>query len=132
MIPEVDNELLTLEEEEQPGLTYALDIESGRIRGKVDGLEAIRQAVYLILSTERYDFLIYSWNYGVELKNLIGQPRDYAFSEIKRVITEALTQDDRINAVDGFDFSVEKKTVLVSFVVHSIYGETTLEVEVNV
>ena len=73
MIPKVDNDLLTLEVETQPSLTYALDIEHGRIRGMVDELESLRQAIYLILSTERYAYLIYSWNYGVELVELIGQ-----------------------------------------------------------
>ena len=54
MIPKVDNDLLTLEVETQPSLTYALDIEHGHIRGMVDELESLRQAIYLILSTERY------------------------------------------------------------------------------
>lgn len=44
MIPKVDNDLLTLEVETQPSLTYALDIEHGRIRGMVDELESLRQA----------------------------------------------------------------------------------------
>ena len=30
----------------------------------VDGKEAMRQAIYCILNTERYDWLIYNWNYG--------------------------------------------------------------------
>ena len=69
MIPVVDDELLTLEDETQPSLTYALDAENGRIRGKVDGLEAVKQAVYLVLSTERFAHLIYSWNYGAAVDN---------------------------------------------------------------
>ena len=109
MIPKVDNDLLTLEVKTQPSLTYALDIEHGRIRGMVDELESLRQAIYLILSTERYAYLIYSWNYGVELVELIGQPKEYALPEIKRCITEALLQDDRITAVDGFEFETGKK-----------------------
>lgn len=109
MIPKVDNDLLTLEVETQPSLTYALDIEHGRIRGMVDELESLRQAIYLILSTERYAYLIYSWNYGVELVELIGQPKEYALPEIKRCITEALLQDDRITAVDGFEFETGKR-----------------------
>lgn len=130
MIPKVDNDLLTLEVETQPSLTYALDIEHGRIRGMVDELESLRQAIYLILSTERYTYLIYSWNYGVELVELIGQPKEYALPEIKRCITEALLQDDRITAVDGFEFETGKKTVHVAFTVHSIFGD--LEVETDV
>lgn len=105
-------------------------IEHGRIRGMVDELESLRQAIYLILSTERYAYLIYSWNYGVELVELIGQPKEYALPEIKRCITEALLQDDRITAVDGFEFETGKKTVHVTFTVHSIFGD--LEVETDV
>lgn len=130
MIPQVDTELLNLETETQPSLTYALDLESGRIRGKVDRLEALRQAVYLILSTERYDWLIYSWNYGCEFKELIGQPKEFVLPELKRCISEALLQDDRITAVDGFEFTMGKDTVHVAFTVRSIFGD--LEVETDV
>ena len=130
MIPQVDNDLLTLEVEIQPSLTYALDVESGRIRGAVDNLESVRQAIFLILNTERYAYLIYSWNYGVELKELIGRPKEYALPEIKRCITEALLQDDRITAVDGFEFETGKKTVHVTFTVHTIFGDIESEVEI--
>lgn len=130
MIPQVDTELLNLETETQPSLTYALDLESGRIRGKVDRLEALRQAVYLILSTERYDWLIYFWNYGREFKELIGQPKEFVLPELKRCISEALLQDDRITAVDGFEFAMGKDTVHAAFTVRSIFGD--LEVETDV
>ena len=132
MIPTVDNDLLTLEVETQPSLTYALDIENGRIRGMVDNLESVRQAAYLILSTERYAWLIYSWNYGVELVDLIGQPIDYALPEIQRCITEALLQDDRITAVDSFEFETGKKSVHVTFTVHSIFGDLRIGKELPV
>ena len=130
MIPQVDNDLFTLETETQPSLTYALDLESGRIRGKVDRLEALRQAVYLILSTERYNWLIYSWNYGREFKELIGQPKEFVLSELKRCISEALLQDDRITAVDGFEFTPGKDTVHAAFTVHSIFGDMEVETDV--
>lgn len=130
MIPTTDTDLLTLEIEQQPGLTYALDIENNRIRGTVDGLDSVRQAVYLMLNTERYRYLIHSWNYGVELQNLIGQDPSYAYPEIKRCIQEALLQDDRITAVDDFEFESRGKKVRVTFTVHSIYGNTKTEVEI--
>lgn len=131
MIPQVDNDLLTLEIETQPSLTYAVDLEHGRIRGMTDGLEALRQAVYFILRTERYMYLIYSWNYGVELRDLIGQPKEFALPEIKRGITEALLQDDRITEVDGFEFETGKKSVHVTFTVHSIFGDMEVETDVR-
>lgn len=130
MIPKVDNDLLTLEVETQPSLTYALDIEHDRIRGRVDEIEAVKQAIYLILNIERYDYLIYSWNYGVELKDLIGQPKDFVLPEIKRRITEALLQDDRITAVDGFEFETGRRSVHVTFTAHTIFGDTEIETEV--
>ena len=132
MIPKVDNDLLTLEVETQPSLTYALDIEHGRIRGMVDELESLRQSIYLILSVERYQYPIYSYNYGVELVDLIGQPKDFVMSEVKRRITEALTQDDRINSVDGFEFESTKNALIVTFTVHSIFGDIETKKEIDV
>ncbi len=130
MIPKVDDSLMTLEVETQPSLTYALDIEHGRIRGRVDGKEAVRQAIYLTLHTERFAYLIHSWNYGVELRELIGRPMDFALPEIKRCITEALLQDDRITAVDGFQFTSGKKSVHVAFAAHTIFGDMEVETDV--
>lgn len=130
MIPKVDDDLMTLKVETQPSLTYALDVEHGRIRGRVDGKEAVRQAIYLILHTERFVHLIHSWNYGVELRDLIGQPKDYALPEIKRCITEALLQDDRITAVDGFAFTSGGKSVHVAFTAHTAFGDMEVETDV--
>lgn len=132
MIPKVDNDLLTLEVETQPSLTYALDIEHGRIRGMVDELESLRQSIYLILSVERYQYPIYSYNYGVELVDLIGQPKDFVMSEVKRRITEALTQDDRINSVDCWEFESTKNALIVTFTVHSIFGDIETKKEIDV
>ena len=39
------------EAEEQPSLTYRLDLDNGRIVGKVDGLEAVNHPVSSALST---------------------------------------------------------------------------------
>ncbi len=132
MIPDIKNNLLTLEFEAQPSLTYALDIERGKIHSTVDEIEAIKQAAYLILCIERYDYLIYSWNYGVELKKLIGQPKEYALPEIKRCITEALVQDDRIESVDDFEFESSQKGVRVTFTMHTIFGAVESETEVAI
>ena len=127
-----DINLMEFAIEEQPSYTYKLDIDKGRIRGMTDEADAMLQAVYLILSVERYQYPIYSFNYGVELADLIGQSKDYVMSEAKRRITEALTQDDRIESVDGWAFETTKKSVIVTFTVHTIFGdiETTKEVAV--
>ena len=130
MIPEVETDVIDIEVETEPSKTYALDIENGRIRGIADELDAVRQAVYLMLNTERYDHLIYSWDYGVELKELSGEQKEYAYPEIKRCITEALLQDDRITAVDDFEFESSLKSVHVKFTVYTIYGDMEVETDV--
>lgn len=131
MIPKTDIDLTQeFETVRQPSRTYRLDVENNRIAGMADGMEAVKQAVYLILNTERYWYPIYSWDYGVELNELYGQPAGLVYPEIERRIVEALTQDDRITGVDGFSFEKERGAVKVSFTVHSIFGDIDTEKEV--
>lgn len=111
--------------ETMPSLTYAMHLELNSISGKTDDLEAIKQAVYKILRTERYTYPVYSWDYGIELMDLFGMPTPYVEIELKRRIKEALEWDDRIDSVDDFVFSYpqDKNTVQVSFTVHTSLGD---------
>lgn len=124
---------LDFAEAPQPGKTYKLQISKGIIIGKTQSdIEALKQAIYKILHTERFENIIYSWNYGIELQDLFGMPLAYVQSELKRRIPEALTQDDRINSVDSFSFEQPSKSILaVTFLVHSIYGDLQEKAEVN-
>ena len=115
----------------QPGKTYRLDIDKKELVGMTDEQQAVLQAIYLILSTERYVYPIYSHNYGVELENLIGMPRDYVTSELKRRIEDALTQDDRIQGVSEWEFEYAGKIMKVKFTVNTIYGDINAEKEVT-
>ncbi|WP_085829401.1 DUF2634 domain-containing protein [Clostridium massiliodielmoense] len=125
------NESIEIEENYiEPTKTYKIDFESSRIVGFCDGIEALKQAIYLILNTERYEHIIYSDDYGSELKFLIGKDRDISESEYKRRIKEALIQDDRINNVDNFIFKYDGDGVLIKFMVFSVYGEFSIDKEV--
>lgn len=104
----------------------------GVITGFVDGLDAMRQAIYLVLNTERYAYRIYSWNYGVELESLYGTQMDYAMSEVKRRIAEALLQDSRITAVNQFEFETSGENLHVRFAVHTIFGDVEAERTVRI
>ena len=133
MIPS-DNKILNeeLTAEIEPSKTYKMGLDSNIINSYCDGLEAVKQAVYKILNTERYQYIIYSWNYGVEFADLFGEPVDFVCPEIERRITEALQQDDRVLSVDSFLFDVSKKhTVMVSFTVKTIFGDLNIEKEVS-
>jgi hypothetical protein len=120
-----------LAEEDMPSLTYKIT-DGGTLSGHVDGLDAMKQAIGLILTTERYDYDILPWEYGIELKHIFGMPTDYCMAELERVIREALFRDDRISAVDGFAFEAKKRIVTVSFTVHTVYGDLDMEKDYNV
>jgi hypothetical protein len=85
------------------------------------------QAIYLILQTERYHYVIFSWNYGIELEDLFGMPISWVIPEVKRRITEALLQDSRITEVDNFEFDVKKGVVTTTFTAHTIFGDIPIE-----
>lgn len=116
----------------QPTHTYKMNPESNVVRGYTDGLQAMKQAIYKILLTERYQYVMYSWNYGIETLDLYGEPISYVCPELERRISEALLWDDRIESVTDFEFDVPKKGVVhVSFTVHTIFGEVQAERAVN-
>lgn len=116
----------------QPSKTYKMDIENERIISTTDGLAAIEQAIYKILNTERYRYVIYSWNYGIELDDLFGQPLPYVYPELKRRITEALLVDDRISKVENFTFSHKRGEVSATFDVTTVEGLITITKAVKV
>ena len=112
--------------------TYKIDLNSNRIDGFIDDLAAVKQAIYLILSTERYEHNIYSWDYGVELIDLYGKPLPYVMSELERRVTEALTQDDRIENVIDFEFDKQGKKLHVTFTVVTTTENIPIDLEVDV
>lgn len=133
MIPEQQVDLTNLEVISQPSLTYKLDFERKRITGKIDDEEAIMQLVMKILYTERYAYVIYSSQYGVELDRLIGKDYDFIVSDLERTITEALLADDRILSITNF---VAEQTAIdrmsVTFTVNSVVGSVNINTEVMI
>lgn len=133
MIPNVDDDLLAdIEIIEQPSLTYEIKLDKDKMGNYINGIEAMKQTIYHIINTERYQYLIYSWNYGVELADLFGKPITYCYPEIKRRITEALLQDSRIESVESFEFSYSKGDVIAKFKVITTEGEIEIEKVVRI
>lgn len=133
MIPQVQDDIrqdFTIAT--MPSRTFKLNYNSLTIIGTIDQIKAVEQAVFLILNTERYQWLIHSWNYGVELHDLIGKDVDFCIPEIERRVREALLQDDRITTVENFEFDVKKKKVLTTFTAVSIFGSINAEMEVEI
>ncbi|SDD75625.1 Protein of unknown function [Paenibacillus sp. UNCCL117] len=124
---------VTLRRTKQPGRTYALDIPGLGMEGQgmIDGREAVRQMVFKILHTERYDHAIYSFNYGSELRLLLGGDPMLVRSELARRVKEALLQDDRIRAVEDIRMELGEHQAVISFTVESEYGSIAISKEVN-
>lgn len=121
-----------LEVETGPSKNYKMEFQREVINGYTDQKEAMQQVIYKILNTERYQYIIYSWNYGIELAALFGEPLTYVCPELERRIKEALVQDDRVNAVDQFCFETDKKgQVKAVFTVHTVFGNLQEEKVVN-
>ena len=130
MLPELN--AINQVDETMPSYTYNINRNTNRISGYIDNKDAIVQAIYLILQTERYESVIYNWYYGVELDDLIGKNRNYVTSELRRMIREALLEDDRISEVTSFSFNFKDDSVLVQFLVQTIIGDIQMEWEVNI
>ena len=114
-----------------PSKTYYINRNTNRISGYIDDKDAIVQAIYLILSTERYESVIYNWYYGTEFDSLVGKDRDFVKSELKRRIAEAILEDDRILDVTDFDISFNKDVANVVFLVETNIGDININWEVN-
>lgn len=129
---EVELNMESIEKQTMPSLTWKINEERAEVRGTVDELEAMKQAVNKILRTERYQYAIYDWNYGMELEELYGKNVTYVIPELKKRIEDALLADDRVTAVTDFFFIQEKGSVTAEFMVHTIFGEVTAERTVDI
>lgn len=137
MIPQTDNYTDVIVDDDfeymdKPSLTYEIDPGTYRVKStKVDGLEAVKQAVYLVLSTERYEYIIYD-EYGVELWELYGREDSFVIPELERVITEAVMRDERVDHISNFKITADGKVRICTFTVHSVFGDFEAEKEVLV
>lgn len=126
MLPTVYQDDLTQDYtvRKQPTHTYRLHFGGKPSHGRLDGLEAMKQAIYLALHIQRFRHEMYSWNYGIELDHMIGEQNSPLLqSKLKSAITEALLADDRIVSVDGFQFARPSRGRLtVTFTVETTEG----------
>ena len=115
---------------EKPSLTYKLDLDKGRIVGKVDGLEAVNQAIRKAIITPRFKCLIYDNQYGSEIQDAIIEQDatpEYTAAVVPGFIKDALKPDTRILKIYDFKFEFTKEGAYIFFRVDTIFGETEFE-----
>ena len=104
-------------------------IENGEFK-IVEGNEAIKTWVYLALLTPNKQYPIYSWDYGSEVKELIGKNYTKALTkaEAQRLIEECLIINPYIVEVQVIDAIFKENTLTCDIKITTIYGD--LEVSI--
>lgn len=117
------------EETEKPTKTYYLDLDSGRIIGTIDGIEAINQAIRKAIITARYKCLIYDSDYGGELKDMIYDEvstPELIETALPELIKDALSQDTRILDIYDFEFRFSHDEAFITFKADTVFGEAQI------
>ena len=107
MIPTNRNIIVNQIGQNEVTRTYKVDNYNKRIIGTTDGQSAIEQAIMKNFDTERYAYVIYSKNYGIELEKYIGKDYDFIRSDLQRAIEECLLVDARIYSINNLQFTQE-------------------------
>ena len=96
----------------------------------VEGNNAIKVWVYKALLTPRYNYSIYSWDYGSELMDLIGKAYTPSLTkeEAKRYIKEALLINPYILEVTVLDTSFNNGVLSADIKIVTIYGESEVTI----
>ena len=131
-VDDEDDQVDDPEDDEDVETSLTFKVANGRIRGKIDGQEAMIQAISKIMETERSVYPIYSEDYGNDLDELIGKSTDFVETEIERVLEEAFEEDERVTgvSVDAIE-ETDSTSLLVTATVSTIYGELEVTQEVD-
>ena len=96
----------------------------------VEGNEAIKIWIYKALQTPRYQYEIYTWDYGSELLDLVGKAYTPSLTkeEAKRLIKEALEINPYILEVEITDINFKDSLLSADIKIVTIYGESEVTI----
>ena len=110
---------------------YDFDFATGKLTGKtLEGKEALKVWIYKTLLTKRYRYIIYNWDYGQDLEEIIGQgyEKGLIVSEVERRIKDCLLINEKITSCTNFNIQLINDQLNVEFKVNTIYGEVDIHV----
>lgn len=142
MFPNQDNSNASTSNEIGEGVILSFDFDTGEFNMKdgkpieLTGIEALKMWIKKVLKTEKHKFKIYTstdsdYAYGITIRDYINNtnvPYSFRIAEIQREITEVLMMNSNINSVSNFNFERNKRTLVISFTVNSVYGVSQEEV----
>lgn len=96
----------------------------------LEGNEALKVWIFKAIHVNRYEYIIYTWDYGNELESLIGKgySKELIYAESKRYLEECLLVNEYIKSVEGIEVEFKERALSLNFRVVTVYGE--LEVSV--
>lgn len=108
----------------------AFDFDTKQLKTKggqyyyVEKNEALEIWIWKALFSSRYTYLAYSTNYGNEIYTLIGRylEKQLLYSELRRMIEEALLCNPYIVSLSDFDITREGSKVICNYSVNTVYG----------
>ena len=101
---------------------YGLDFELGQLTGEI----------WLCLHTQRFRYPLYSWDYGADLEQYIGQTvtEEFLNADCEDEIREALLVNPYIEDIEDFKVSFDNGCLYISFKAVTKFGETGVEYNV--
>jgi phage baseplate assembly protein W len=103
-----------------------------RLLGYIKDIEALKQSIKHILTTEKGAYEIYPSDYGVSLNKYIGLSFDFLEAGIERDIREAIIYDVRVISATMLELTqIAKHSAFIKFRVDSVLGSFTEEVTVG-
>lgn len=113
---------------------YEVDFRTGQLTGRVvEGIEAIKVWVWCCLHTQRFRYPIYSWDYGADMEQYIGQglTAEYLETELRDEIEEALLVNEYITAIDDYTCTRTGSGAQISFRIQTTLGTLQEEYDLD-
>lgn len=113
-----------------PPREYGIDFKTGQLTGGIaEGKEAVKVWIWLALQVPRYRHYIYTWDYGNEFEDLIGQAysEEYTAAEAQRMVEECLLVNGDIRGISEFAVSMSGDALSISFTAETAYGSIGFE-----
>lgn len=110
---------------------FEIDWNTMRMTGKiVEGRDAVEQWAQIALRTQRYEWIIYSEDFGEEYTELIGYSysQEYLDNEVERTITECLKENPYITGIADLVVEVENEHLHITFTMLTDFGEVEMDV----
>ena len=93
----------------------------------LEGNEALAVWLVKMLKTARFTYLAYSDSYGCEVYEWLGKvtKKQFAISEMRRLLTESIMTNPYIKAIDAIEFNHDQRgnRLDIEITLSTIYGK---------